>query len=213
MDVHMAGMDGYETTRQLRALEIPGGYHTPIIAMTASAMESDRNACFAAGMDDFITKPVSMANLHKALQNWGMMKYRSMVQNSAFTEWQPISPLLDTAVLNDITEIQTPGEPDVLVELINIYLNESAKSLQAIKNHLAFSNMEGLKRSIHSLKGSSGNIGAKYFAARCMEMENALDSKNLQKVTSLLPQAEVEYHQVCQALIDYRDKRIEDTFL
>ena len=209
MDVHMAGLDGYETTRQIRAIEKPKDRHTPIIAMTASAMESDRDACYDAGMDDFITKPVTLANLHKVLQNWGMQKYRSMVQNSTMTEWQQISPLLDSAILYDISSIQTPGEPDVLIELINIYLKDSTKSLQTIKDQISQENLEGLKRSLHSLKGSSGNIGAKYFAARCAEMEKAYNENNLEKVKSLLPQAEVEYNQVCQALIEYRDQRMQ----
>ncbi|HJV96291.1 MAG TPA: response regulator, partial [Albitalea sp.] len=71
MDCHMPVMDGYESTRRIRAYEAAQGLRrTPIVALTAAALASDREQCIAAGMDDYMTKPVSIAQLGAALQRW-----------------------------------------------------------------------------------------------------------------------------------------------
>jgi CheY-like chemotaxis protein len=79
MDIQMPEMDGLEATRNIRAMEQPGGIHTPIIAMTAHAMGGDRERCLEAGMDDHVTKPINRANLAAAI-------YR---RTSAATELSP----------------------------------------------------------------------------------------------------------------------------
>ena len=68
MDMHMPVMGGLEATRHIRSLEAPGE-HTPIIAMTANAMDTDRQACLEAGMDDYLSKPFRLAELHAILEN------------------------------------------------------------------------------------------------------------------------------------------------
>jgi CheY-like chemotaxis protein len=70
MDCQMPEMDGYEATRQIRSLEITTDGHVPIIAMTANAMSGDRENCIAAGMDDYVAKPVSRHTIVEALTQW-----------------------------------------------------------------------------------------------------------------------------------------------
>jgi PAS domain S-box-containing protein len=70
MDCQMPGMDGYEATRELRAREIGQDLHIPVVAMTAQAMEGDRERCLAAGMDDFVTKPMRFEELNAVLRRW-----------------------------------------------------------------------------------------------------------------------------------------------
>ena len=207
MDLQMPEMDGYETTRQIRVFEEDKGFHTPIIAMTASTIDRDHEACIEAGMDDVITKPVMLATLHKVLQNWGMHKYRSMTQTKQLEGWPEISPLIDSDILRDIISMQTPDEPDILIELINIYLIDSKKYFENITQSANSDDIDALKKAIHSLKGASGNIGARFLAARCEELEGLLEKNNIEKVKELLSQVELEFNQVCSVLIDYREKR------
>jgi CheY-like chemotaxis protein len=70
MDCQMPDMDGYEATRAWRRLESMTGEHVPIIAMTANAMDGDRDACIAAGMDDYLAKPVVLRDLQSCLERW-----------------------------------------------------------------------------------------------------------------------------------------------
>jgi two-component system sensor histidine kinase/response regulator len=70
MDIQMPEMDGFETTREIRSRETPSGNHTPIIAMTAHAMRGDRECCLTAGMDDYVSKPVSSSALSTAIETF-----------------------------------------------------------------------------------------------------------------------------------------------
>ena len=70
MDCQMPEMDGFDAARAIRKAELTSGCHIPIIAMTANAMEGDRERCIAAGMDDYVSKPVSLEGLNKVLQLW-----------------------------------------------------------------------------------------------------------------------------------------------
>src|SRR5213075_2505112 len=70
MDLHMPEMDGFEATKEIRALEAVSSKHVPIVALTANAMAQDREACLAAGMDDHLSKPFSSATLQAMLERW-----------------------------------------------------------------------------------------------------------------------------------------------
>jgi two-component system sensor histidine kinase/response regulator len=70
MDVQMPVMDGFEAAAEIRRLEIRSRRHVPIVAMTANALNEDRDACLAAGMDDYVSKPVSLANLRAVIEKW-----------------------------------------------------------------------------------------------------------------------------------------------
>jgi two-component system sensor histidine kinase/response regulator len=200
MDLHMPDLDGLEATRRIRENELSTFGHLPIVALTASVLDFDREACLKAGMDDFIGKPVMLGDLHRVLQKWGGQKDRLM---HAVPSVKPISdklPLLDPAILGEIRRLQMKGQPNVLAEMIDIYLHDSAKYLETIQTAVAEKDIPLLKRAAHSLKGSSGNIGARSLAARCEVFEGLANISDLEQAKSLLSLLEIEYRQVCQAL-------------
>jgi two-component system sensor histidine kinase/response regulator len=200
MDFHMPDLDGIEATRLIREAEASTHGHLPIIAITASAMDNDREACLKAGMDDFVTKPVMLGDLHRVLQKWGGQKDRLIHPVPPVKPISDVLPLLDATILHEIRSLQRPGQPDVLTEMINIYLHDSAKYFETIQRAVEENDSALLKRAAHSLRGSSGNIGARSLAARCQELENLANNNNLEQARPLLSLLEGEYRQVCQAL-------------
>jgi HPt (histidine-containing phosphotransfer) domain-containing protein len=163
-------------------------------------MDDDREACLKAGMDDFVTKPVMLRDLHRVLQKWGGQKDRLIHTIQPVKPISDVLPLLDAAILGEIRNLQKVGQPNVLTELINIYLRDSAKYFENIQRAVEGNDSALLMRAAHSLRGSSGNIGARSLAARCQELENLANNNNLEQARLLLSLLEGEYKQVCQAL-------------
>jgi HPt (histidine-containing phosphotransfer) domain-containing protein len=163
-------------------------------------MDNDREACLKAGMDDFITKPVMLSDLHRVMQKWGGQKNRLMHAAPPAEPTSDVSPLLDASILREIRSLQMADQPDVLTEMINIYLHDSANYLGTIQKAVDGNDSALLMRAAHSLRGSSGNIGARSLAARCQELENLASNNSPEQARHLLSLLEGEYKQVCLAL-------------
>ncbi len=200
MDFHLPDQDGTEATRLIREGESSVSNHLPIIAITASTSNSDREACLKAGMVDFVTKPVMLGDLHRVMQKWGGQKNSLIHAAPATKQTSEASPVLDAATLREIKNMQIPDQPDVLTEMINIYLRDSANYIESIRKAVDGNDGALLKRAIHNLRGSSGNIGARTLAARCQELETLANNNDLEPARRLISLLETEYKQVCQAL-------------
>lgn len=169
MDVQMPVLDGYEATSAIRQLE--GSIRTPIIAMTANAMSGDRDRCLAAGMDDYLSKPVKPADMSALLERWIKGSHPQAAEDREAEPGQrdvpPSSPLLD---LNHFYET-CGSDPDFLAEVIREYLRVAPKTLARIREAVQEENWEEAVRAAHSLKGASRSIGALQVADACLEME------------------------------------------
>jgi CheY-like chemotaxis protein len=174
MDCQMPDMDGFETTRQWRAQEqATGGGRLPIIAITANAMEGDREACLASGMDDFLSKPFTRQALTALLQRWTPNTFADAPVPAAAEAAMKVEPVLDPATLATLRSLQTPGQPDFLTQLGRMYLSNGRSLVTAIEIAYAADDQETLLRSAHTLKSSSANLGAKGLAAVCRAIETA----------------------------------------
>jgi PAS domain S-box-containing protein len=206
MDVQMPEMDGYEATAVIRRREKIQGRRTPIIAMTANAMQGDREKALGAGMDDYIPKPVKPKELKAVLERWIPQQGPSKLEMPATVlDADPTIPdeaeaPLDESVLESLRELQGEGEPDILRELIALFLDDIPPQLAALREAIAGDDAHSVERIAHTLKGSSGNMGAKRMVAICSELQDVGASGNLSNAPELLERLGGEFGRVRTAL-------------
>jgi PAS domain S-box-containing protein len=172
MDCQMPVLDGLETTRRLRAAEFAAnaGVRVPVIALTANAMDSDRQACLDTGMDDYLSKPFSLAQLGEALARW--------LEPSAHAGHEPVSlspePVdapLDPAALDAVRALQRLGAPDLVQKVVATYLDSAQGLVADLQRAAACGDVQGLIASAHSLKSASANVGATCLSKLCKSIE------------------------------------------
>ncbi|MBD2188392.1 response regulator [Pseudanabaena mucicola] len=170
MDIQMPKMDGLETTSQIRKLEKNSAKHTKIIAVTASAMVSDRKKMLAAGMDDYISKPIRVNQLAQALVDLPM---------AAPDMSEPIIPdanvntvVFDVNVFDHLAKmIGSSDKSPTVTYLIDSYLEELPKFRDIVLNGFTNQDADALKVGSHSLKASSASIGAMKLSNMCKLLE------------------------------------------
>ena len=195
MDCHMPEMDGYETTQRIRSRTV---VRRPvrIIAMTANAMQGDRERCLEAGMDDYVAKPVCLEALKAALDRTVAGLPAPAARPSPQTRVH-----LDLDRLAQLKELAEPGEEDPSAEFIGIYLEETPTYVEGIRNSLAGRDAAALKLNAHSLKGSSRPVGAERMAAICAEIEALASKGDFAPVEPMLLELEREFKVVKDLLL------------
>jgi signal transduction histidine kinase/DNA-binding response OmpR family regulator/HPt (histidine-containing phosphotransfer) domain-containing protein len=214
MDMQMPEMDGLETTRRIRNTNLTGsenlsGFRQPrIIAMTANAMQGDREICLAAGMDDYVSKPIRVEELIGALRRSG----RDEVMRGGGDEEKPSPPhhlitssppLLDPAAIDNLRQM-VGGEPEYLAELIDSFLEDAPTLLANMRGAIEKGDAAALRLNAHSLKSNTADFGAKELSELCKEMELAGKNGELAGTADLLTRAESIYTDVETALTALR---------
>ncbi|MDQ4128228.1 MAG: PAS domain S-box protein [Actinomycetota bacterium] len=203
MDVQMPEMDGYEATAEIRRREGGAGRRTPIIAMTANAMQRDREKALATGMNDYLPKPVRGEELAKVLDRWvarggagdseAATNGPLATEPNADTEDRPLDP----GVLAGLREL---GDAELLSELARIFLDDTSSRLAALREAIEDGDAPAVERAAHTLKGSSGNMGATKMANICSRLQEAGASGDLSRVPGLPKALEEEFERVRLAL-------------
>jgi signal transduction histidine kinase/CheY-like chemotaxis protein/HPt (histidine-containing phosphotransfer) domain-containing protein len=198
MDVEMPEMNGFETTQAIHAL-LPKEKRPKIIAVTAYATVSDREKCLSAGMDDFLTKPVRLETLQQSLEKWGNVLVE---KKSAPKPPTPKLPprMIDANTLAMYRSMQPAGKPSLLNELIDLFLEHSPERIQDARR--AFDAKDGklLKHAVHTLKGSSQNLGALQVGKVCREIEELLTANEWEKIETRMNDLVTTFDASCKEL-------------
>ncbi len=193
MDMQMPEMDGFKATSMIREEERITGKHQLIVAMTALAMNGDRERCMAAGMDGYISKPIRPQDLDETLDAVIAPKQnRSLETNPALLS----SNSVDVIQLLD----RIDDDRAFLAELIEIFRHEYPENLQAAQHAIETQNAQNLQRASHTLKGALGNLGATSGLALAGELETAGRTNDLSGAHSILENLSSEIGNVIRVL-------------
>jgi PAS domain S-box-containing protein len=218
MDCQMPEMDGYAATRAIRRNEMraqPGSdsavvdqSHVPIIAITAHAMQGDREDCLAAGMDDYLPKPFNHGQLSAILKRWlcrdagvihaeaGVSSESTSCAGSSRSEEDPI----DSNALESLRELERFGSTGLVHRSISIYLKDAPGLLASLRDAVEQENAEDLFHAAHRLKSSSAQLGAHALAGLCGELDSMGRSASVSGARERVCAAEAEFERVRMAL-------------
>ena len=192
MDVQMPEMDGLTATRKIREKEIITGAHIPIVAMTAHAMKGDKERCLAAGMDGYLTKPMSSQGIEKTIATvLGTEEgthVPSIVPHSPFS-WDSTTALR-----------QMDGDESLLQELVQIFMEELPLHIAKLNKAIETEDMETLERTAHSLKGELSCLGLTEAAQKARDLELMGQQRTVQPAAALLSAFKAEMISVTAAM-------------
>ncbi|MCX7171860.1 MAG: response regulator, partial [Proteobacteria bacterium] len=193
MDCQMPELDGFRATAEIRNAEQGSGRHLTIVALTANALQGDREMSLAAGMDDYLAKPFSREQLHSVLARW-------LTHRLNEPEPQPAESAAPPAVLESgsIETISALGGETLLRKIIGLYLDSAQPLLQSLRTALEDNDPEAARRAAHTLKSSSANLGASRLGQLCSAIEADARAGNCQP--DAIAPIEAEYARVRHAL-------------
>jgi len=206
MDVQMPEMDGLEATRQFRKFKSTStDCHIPIIAMTAHAMQGDRERCMNAGMNDYITKPVSPQALAEALDKW-LPKEEKTPDSKLKTEERPHrvpSPKPQIPVFDKADMMaRLMDDEDLARMVVEGFLEDIPRQIATLKGYLETGDAAGAERQAHTIKGASANVGGERLMEVAFEMEKSAKAGDLNAVVEHMVELEAQFNLLNQAMLE-----------
>ena len=195
MDVQMPEMDGFAATKTIRDANSGVLNHKiPIIAMTAHAMDGDREKCIGSGMDDYITKPVNPEKLFQAIQKWAFSD--ELPESNPAPPDQKKSEIVSkrTCVFNRSGFLERiEGDQEFLTEIVQVFIDDALRQIGLLKEALATGDTERVCKHGHTLKGAAANICAERMQQVACEIETAGKTGDLKQTSLLIAKIEKEY--------------------
>jgi signal transduction histidine kinase/DNA-binding response OmpR family regulator/HPt (histidine-containing phosphotransfer) domain-containing protein len=215
MDCQMPVMDGFAATAAMRREEREAGRGRvlPIIAITANALQGDREACLAAGMDDYLSKPFSLQELAAVIGRWMALPLASTVHHDDEPPRLPRESVevIQRDVINRVAlekiRMLSRERGDALVQkVINAYVDDTPQQLSTLRRAIDGMDTGNVRRIAHTLKSASANVGAEALAALCKEMEHLGRADTTEGAGSLLNNMEQEFEAVRDSLTAILEK-------
>jgi PAS domain S-box-containing protein len=197
MDVQMPELDGLDASRRICERWLPES-RPHIIAMTANALPEDREACFAAGMSDYVAKPIRAAELAAALK-----RVRPLRNRDAGSGGSEIS--LEAGALQNLRDL---GGVEFLAEVVDVFLADAPALITSLRSSLERQDTEELRRAAHTLKSNGSTLGAAAFAELCRTVEQHAKDGRLEGVSQLADRIEQDYRALREALASLRTEPV-----
>lgn len=210
MDCQMPVMDGYFCTKRIRKYETNNDLnHTPIIAMTANAMLGDKEKCLAAGMDDYMSKPLNRYVLEKTLKKWD--PFANKKKQSKPQKTDPVDPIHNKSINEKWLNIKALAEiktfmGDETNSLLDLFQQESPEMLDKLKMFSQSQDFSEARQTAHTLKSTGANIGATGFSHFCKKIELAAIEEDYQGVVQNIEKARKAYVLTVNELKKYLSK-------
>ncbi|MEZ5542587.1 MAG: ATP-binding protein [Pseudomonadota bacterium] len=207
MDCQMPVMDGYRATGEIRAREArQADPHIPIVALTANAMSDARDKCLAAGMDDYLSKPLTMESLYRTLagnlQQPQQDAGAEVVRITPITAAQGTEQTFNPAYLNEYRALD--GGDRLQERIITLYLQTAPQHMQDMHAALQHNDAHSLSRTAHTFKSSCAQLGAEKLAALCNRLDTLARSGSLQGAVKIMERIEIEYARLSRILGNQR---------
>ena len=193
MDMQMPEMDGFEATTLLRDREKVTGRRQPVVAMTALAMNGDRERCLAVGMDGYISKPIRTQELDDLLDTYIAQK------TNAISQTEPEESMNGSVDVEQLLD-RIDDDRSFLAELVEIFRREYPQNVNAVKTAIDSQNASGVQHAAHALKGALGNLSAAGAASMAGELERMGRLLDLSNAQSTLDRLVIELTNVTRAL-------------
>jgi CheY-like chemotaxis protein/HPt (histidine-containing phosphotransfer) domain-containing protein len=205
MDMRMPVMDGIEATRQIRDPQSAVLNHAiPILALTANAMERDRELCEEAGMNGFVAKPVSPEELLEALEKW--LRPGDTTNLAPREKLAPPADSGSDPVVFNLSRVMKSvmGDTELKAKVIEAFLGDMPRQVQGLKVLLEKQDAAGAGRQAHSIKGAAANVGGERLRQVAFEIEKAADTGNWTAVNERMGELEAQFSLLRDAIEEDR---------
>ena len=207
MDVQMPELDGFEATRRIRELEKPTGRHTYIVAMTAHAMTGDRELCLAAGMDDYISKPLRKEDVLRVVAT--ILESSSLFSPDLRMRTRDEDDVAGPIFTREEMLEQLDGDEQLLEELVEVFQENTPQVLDSVRRAVSQRNATELEAASHKLLSSLGAFGAHYARDLALHLETQARVADFEKADERFANLEREINKIHDALGEFSGNHLE----